>query len=123
MRRDVFQAIATPTRREIINLVAKQSLNLNSLTENFNISRPAISKHIKILTECGLVVIKQQGRERYCEANLESLAHVSQWIEQYKVFWTNKLDALGNFLSKEPGTVSKPAIKKATLKSIKKNRK
>ncbi len=123
MRRDVFQAIADPTRREIINLVAKQSLNLNSLTENFNISRPAISKHIKILTECGLVIIKQQGRERYCEANLESLAHVSQWIEQYKVFWTNKLDALGNFLSKEPGAVSKPAIKKATLKSIKKNKK
>ncbi len=123
MRRDVFQAIADPTRREIINLVAKQSLNLNSVTENFNISRPAISKHIKILTECGLVIIKQQGRERYCEANLESLANVSQWIEQYKVFWTNKLDALGNFLSKESGAVSKPAIKKATLKSIKKNKK
>ena len=98
MRRDVFQAIADPTRREIINLIARESLNLNSVTENFNISRPAISKHIKILTECGLIIIKQQGRERYCEANLKSLSQVSQWIEQYRIFWTKKLDALENFL-------------------------
>ncbi len=100
MRRDVFKAIADPTRREIINLVARESLNLNSVTENFNISRPAISKHIKILTECGLITIKQQGRERFCEANLRSLGEVSQWIEQYRVFWTTKLNALENFLNK-----------------------
>lgn len=123
MRRDVFQAIADPTRREIINLIARGSLNLNSVTENFNISRPAISKHIKILTECGLITIKQQGRERYCKANLESLAQVSQWIEQYKTFWTSKLDALGNFLNKETKTVSSAAVKKTPLKSIKKNKK
>ena len=61
MRRDVFQAIADPTRREIINLLVHKSLNLNGIADNFNISRPAISKHIKILTECGLVVIKQSG--------------------------------------------------------------
>ncbi len=120
MRRDVFQAIADPTRRGIINLIARESLNLNSVTENFNISRPAISKHIKILTECGLIIIKQQGRERYCEANLESLAQVSQWIEQYRVFWTNKLDALGNFLSKEARAVKKPSVRKPAVKSIKK---
>ena len=120
MRRDVFQAIADPTRRKIINLIARESLNLNSVTENFNISRPAISKHIKILTECGLIIIKQQGRERYCEANLESLAQVSQWIEQYRVFWTNKLDALVNFLSKESKAVNKPPATKAAAKSIKK---
>src|SRR3982750_845592 len=101
MRRDVFQAIADPTRREIINLVAYQSLNLNAVAEKFQISRPAISKHIKILTECGLIVVKQQGRERHCEANLKSLGEVSQWIEQYRVFWTKKLDALENFLSNE----------------------
>lgn len=100
MRRDVFQAIADPTRREIINLVSRESLNLNALTENFNVSRPAISKHIKILTECGLITIKQQGRERYCEVNLKSLETVSQWIDQYRVFWTTKLDALGVFLEK-----------------------
>lgn len=99
MRRDVFQAIADPTRREIINMIAQQSLNLNSVAENFDISRPAISKHIKILTECGLIVIRQEGRERYCEANLKSLNQVSDWVNQYRVFWTKKLDALENFLN------------------------
>ena len=94
MRRDVFQAIADPTRREIINLLAKQQLNLNAVAENFNTSRPAISKHIKILTECGLVTINQQGRERYCEVKLQKLNEVSNFIEQYKAFWTGKLDAL-----------------------------
>lgn len=98
MRRDVFQAIADPTRRAIISMIAAQSLNLNAVAENFDISRPAISKHIKILTECGLVVIKQQGRERYCEARLEKLNEVSDWVDQYRKFWTQKLDALENYL-------------------------
>ena len=101
MRRDVFQAIADPTRRAIINMVAHQSLNLNSVAESFDISRPAISKHIKILTQCGLITIKQQGRERYCEAKLQKLNEVSEWIEQYRVFWNKKLDALENFLAIE----------------------
>jgi DNA-binding transcriptional ArsR family regulator len=100
MRRDVFQAIADPTRREIISMLAHKSLNLNSVAENFNVSRPAISKHIKILTECGLVVIKQHGRERFCEAKLEKLNEVSDWVEQYKKFWTERLDALENYLAK-----------------------
>ena len=86
MRRDVFQAIADPTRRAIIDMLAGQSLNLNAVAENFDISRPAISKHIKILTECGLVVIQQQGRERYCKANLSKLKEVADWAEQYRVF-------------------------------------
>ena len=81
VRRDVFQAIADPTRRAIIQMIAHQSLNLNAVAENFDISRPAISKHIKILTECGLIIIKQQGRERYCEAQLHKLHEVSDWIE------------------------------------------
>lgn len=98
MRRDVFQAIADPTRREIINLLAHQSLNLNSVADQFDVSRPAISKHIKILTECGLVVIKQQGRERYCEAKLDKLNAVSDWVEQYRKFWTTKLDSLERYL-------------------------
>jgi len=101
MRRDVFQAIADPTRREIIHILSQQSLNLNAVAENFEVSRPAISKHIKILTECGLIVIRQQGRERYCEANFKKLSEVSAWVEQYKVFWTKKLDALGQFLEKK----------------------
>ena len=104
MRRDVFQAIADPTRREIINMLSRQSLNLNAVAENFSISRPAISKHIRMLTECGLITIKQQGRERYCEARLDQLAEVSEWAEQYRRFWTQKLDALDNFLKTKPAT-------------------
>jgi DNA-binding transcriptional ArsR family regulator len=101
MRRDVFQAIADPTRRQIINMLASQNLNLNAVADNFDVSRPAISKHIKILTECGLITIKQQGRERYCQANLKSLNQVANWVEQYRIFWTGKLDALGDFLEKD----------------------
>lgn len=98
MRRDVFQAIADPTRRNIINLIAHQTLNLNAVAEKFDISRPAISKHIKILTQCGLIVIKKEGRERYCEAKLDKLNEVAEWVEQYRIFWETKLDALDNFL-------------------------
>ena len=98
MRRDVFQAIADPTRREIINMIAHQSLNLNAVAEKFHISRPAISKHIKILTECGLIVINQKGRERHCEAKLNKLNEVSDWVEQYREFWNQKLDALEVYL-------------------------
>jgi DNA-binding transcriptional ArsR family regulator len=101
MRRDVFHAIADPTRREIINLISDRSLNLNAISGNFNVSRPAISKHIKILAECGLIVIKRRGRERFCQAHLQSLNEVSQWVAQYKAFWTEKLDSLGDFLEKE----------------------
>ncbi|SDP74619.1 transcriptional regulator, ArsR family [Mucilaginibacter sp. OK268] len=101
LQRDVFKAIADPTRREIINLIAHNNMNLNALADNFNISRPAVSKHIKILTECGLLVIKQQGRERFCQADLRQLQEVTDWAEQYRQFWMQKLDALGNFLDKE----------------------
>lgn len=107
MRRDVFQAIADPTRREIINLIAHKSLHLNAVADNFQISRPAISKHIKILTECGLIVIRQQGRERYCEAHLKNLQQVSKWIDQYRIFWTSKLDALELHLNSSKKTTAK----------------
>ena len=122
MRRDVFQAIADPTRREIINLIAHQSLNLNSVAENFNVSRPAISKHIKILTECGLITIKQDGRHRYCEAKLDTLNEVSQWIEQYRKFWTQKLDALEIYLD-ELQKQDKKVKKKPLIKKRKSNQK
>ncbi|MBP7558698.1 MAG: winged helix-turn-helix transcriptional regulator [Chitinophagaceae bacterium] len=98
MRRDVFQAIADPTRREIIRLLARQPLNLNAIAENFQVSRPAISKHIRILTECGLVSIRQEGRERHCNARLEKLGEVSAWVEQYRSFWTARLDQLDVYL-------------------------
>ena len=99
MRRDVFQAIADPTRRQIIGMISKEPLNLNAVAEKFDISRPAISKHIKILTECGLIQIRQEGRERYCEARLQPLIEISDWVAQYKTFWNGKLDALDIFLS------------------------
>lgn len=98
MRRDVFQAIADPTRRKIISMIAGQPLNVNAVAERFLISRPAVSKHMKILTECGLVVIKQQGRERFCEARLKKLNEVHDWVEQYRRFWNAKLDSLEAYL-------------------------
>ncbi|MGN7722546.1 ArsR/SmtB family transcription factor [Chitinophaga sp. 22620] len=101
MRRDVFQAIADPTRREIIHMLAAKPMNLNAVAENFDISRPAVSKHIRILTECGLVVVRQQGRERFCHAELQALKQVNEWTDQYRTFWNKKLDALGAFLEKE----------------------
>ena len=99
MRRDVFQAIADPTRRDILHLISNQSMNLNSVSDQFNISRPAISKHIKILTECGLVTINQVGRDRFCEARLDKLSEVSVWVEQYKKFWEAKLDSLEGYIN------------------------
>ena len=99
-RRDVFQAIADPTRRQIIGMVSTKSLNLNSIAGNFDMSRQAISLHIKILNECGLITIKQQGRERFCEAKLEKLNEVSRWIEQYRQHWESKLDTLELYLEK-----------------------
>jgi DNA-binding transcriptional ArsR family regulator len=99
-RRDVFQAIADPTRRQIINLIARKSMNLNAIADNFDMSRPAISQHIKILTECGMVVIKQQGRERYCEAKLDALGDVSDWVDQYRKFWNTKFNSLDTYLEK-----------------------
>jgi DNA-binding transcriptional ArsR family regulator len=98
MRRDVFQAIADPNRRAILSLLAIQKLTLNGVAENFRISRPAISRHIKILKECGLVVVHQQGRERYCEAKLEKLKEVSDWVETSRQLWEGRLDRLDEYL-------------------------
>ncbi|MBX7152700.1 metalloregulator ArsR/SmtB family transcription factor [bacterium] len=98
MRRDVFQAIADPNRRAILSLLATQNLPLNGVAEHFKISRPAVSKHVKILTQCGLIEIKKDGRERYCEARLDRLNEVSTWVEQYRKFWEQKLDALESYL-------------------------
>lgn len=99
-RRDVFQAIADPTRRQIIHLLAGKSLNLNSIAGNFDVSRQAISLHIKILTECGLIAVRKDGRERYCEVRLDKLSEVAQWLEQYRMFWESKVDAIEKYLEK-----------------------
>ncbi|SEW51428.1 ArsR/SmtB family transcription factor [Chitinophaga arvensicola] len=98
-RRDVFQAIADPTRRAIIGLLAKETLTLNTVADNFNMSQPAISKHMRILTECGLVVIVKQGRERHCSASFSALQEVAQWAAQYRHFWSNRLDTLEQLLN------------------------
>ena len=100
LRRDVFQAIADPTRRQIINLISQNSMNLNAIADNFDISRPAISQHIKILAECGIVVIRQQGRERFCEAKLETLSEVYDWVDQYRQYWNVKFNSLEKYLDK-----------------------
>lgn len=99
-RRDVFQAIADPTRRDIIGLLAQQSLNLNAIAEKFDVTRQAVSLHVKILTECGLIVIKQQGRERFCEAKLDKLSEVSTWVDQYKGLWNERFNSLDKYLAK-----------------------
>lgn len=97
-RRDVFQAIADPTRRGILNLISRQSLNLNAIAEHFDSSRPTISEHIKVLTECGLILVKKQGRERVCEAKLDKLTEVSDWVTECKKYWNEALDSLENYL-------------------------
>jgi DNA-binding transcriptional ArsR family regulator len=97
-RRDVFQAIADPTRRAIINMLADKPLNVNSIAESFDVSRQAISLHIKILLECDLLQVTQKGRERYCEAKLGQLNEVSAWVAQYRQHWENKLDNLETYI-------------------------
>lgn len=98
MRRDVFQAIADPNRRAILGLLAAQKLTLTGVADNFRISRPAVSRHIKILKECGLVIVIQQGRERYCEARLDKLTEVSAWVEEYRQLWEQRFDRLDDVL-------------------------
>jgi DNA-binding transcriptional ArsR family regulator len=119
-RRDVFQAIADPTRRQIITLVSREAMNLNAIADNFDSSRSAISQHIKILAECGLIMINQQGRERFCEAKLESLSEVSSWIDMSKKLWTSRFDRMENLLNELQTKRNSPSKNKSKqLKSKK----
>jgi DNA-binding transcriptional ArsR family regulator len=99
-RRDVFQAIADPTRRQIINMVADKPLNVNTIAEGFEMSRQAISLHIQILVECELLKIKKQGRERICEAQLDQLNEVTVWLDHFRQHHEQKLDNLETYLDK-----------------------
>ncbi len=101
MRRDPWQALADPTRRQIIDILSKEPLTINAIAENFNISRPAISKQLKILEASTLITIEQQGRERICSLSLAPLEEVATWVKQYELFWLQKLDRLDDFLKKE----------------------
>jgi DNA-binding transcriptional ArsR family regulator len=114
MKRDVFQGIADPTRRAILHMISAQPLNVNSVSEKFEMSRTAVYKHIKILTECGLIVVNQKGRERYCQAQLHKLGQVSEWIEQYREIWNNRLDSLDTYLQKLQSKKKKYERKKRT---------
>ncbi|AYL94101.1 ArsR/SmtB family transcription factor [Mucilaginibacter celer] len=98
-RRDVYQAIADPTRRAIINMIATEPQNVNTIAANFDVTRQAISLHIQILLDCGLIDVKQKGRDRFCEARLDQLGEVSAWVDQYRQHWENKLDNLEKYVA------------------------
>lgn len=101
MRRDPWQALADPTRRQIIEVLFKEQLTVNDIANNFQISRPAISKQLKILEESSLITIEKQGRNRVCSLSLESLKEVFMWVQQYETFWLGKLDKLDNYLAQQ----------------------
>ena len=98
-RRDIFQAIADPTRRAIIALIALQAMTPNALAEHFHTSRQAVSKHIKILTECDLVKQEQQGREIYYSLELEKMKEIDKWLNQFRKIWETRFNQLDKVLS------------------------
>jgi len=99
MRRDIFQAIADPTRRSILALIALQAMTPNAIAENFNTTRQAVSKHLKILTECELVKQEQQGREIYYSLEIEKMKEIDIWINQFRKIWEIQFNQLDKVLS------------------------
>jgi DNA-binding transcriptional ArsR family regulator len=99
MRRDIFQAIADPTRRAIITLIALHAMTPNAIAENFNITRQSVSKHLRILTECELVKQNQKGREIYYTLEIEKMKEVDKWIEQFRKIWEARFNQLDKVLS------------------------
>jgi DNA-binding transcriptional ArsR family regulator len=99
MRRDVFQAIADPTRRAILSLIALQAMTPNALAEHFDSSRQAVSKHIQILTECKLVKQEQNGREIYYQLNPNKMKEIDNWLEPFRAMWEDRFNKLDNVLS------------------------
>jgi DNA-binding transcriptional ArsR family regulator len=99
MRRDIFQAIADPTRRAIIALIAMQSMTPNAIAEHFDTTRQAVSKHLKILTECELVKQESQGREIYYQLEINKMKEIDKWLEQFRKIWEKRFDQLDKLLS------------------------
>ena len=99
MRRDIFQAIADPTRRAIITLIALQAMTPNAIADNFNTTRQSVSKHLRILTECKLVKQDQQGREIYYSLQIERLEEIDNWLNQFRKLWEARFNQLDNVLS------------------------
>jgi DNA-binding transcriptional ArsR family regulator len=100
MRRDIFQAIADPTRRAIIALIALQAMTPNAIAENFHTTRQAVSKHLRILTECELVKQESQGREIYYSLEIEKMKEIDKWLEQYRRIWETRFSQLDSLLAK-----------------------
>jgi len=101
IRRDIFQAIADPTRRSIIALIALQAMTPNAIAENFNTTRQAVSKHLRILTECELVKQEQQGREIYYSLEIDKMKEIDKWLEQYRKIWETRFNQLDKLLAKK----------------------
>ncbi|SEW44986.1 ArsR/SmtB family transcription factor [Chitinophaga arvensicola] len=99
MRRDIFQAIADPTRRAIIALIAVQAMTPNALAEHFDTTRQAVSKHLKILTECELVKQEYQGREIFYQLEIDKMKEIDKWLEQFRKIWEKRFDQLDQLLS------------------------
>ena len=99
MRRDVFQAIADPTRRAILSHIASQAMTPNALAEHFDTTRQAVSKHLRILTECELVTLEQKGREIYYSLEIEKMKEIDKWLEQYRKIWETRLNQLDDLLA------------------------
>src|SRR6185436_13725093 len=99
MRRDIFQAIADPTRRAIMALIALQAMTPNALAERFDTSRQAVSKHLRILTECELVTQEQKGREIYYSLEIEKMKEIDRWMEQYRKIWESRYKQLDTLLA------------------------
>src|SRR3954469_17600680 len=100
MRRDIFQAIADPTRRAIIALIALQAMTPNALAEHFDTTRQAVSKHLRILTECELVKQEHQGREIYYQLEINKMKEIDKWLEQFKKIWEDRYNQLDNLIFK-----------------------
>ncbi|MFM1998823.1 MAG: hypothetical protein RL204_770 [Bacteroidota bacterium] len=100
MRRDIFQAIADPTRRAIITLIATQAMTPNAIAEHFDTSRQAISKHLRILTECELVNQKQEGREIYYSLEIKKMKEIDKWLQQFRKIWESRFNQLDTLLTK-----------------------
>ena len=99
MRRDIFQAISDPTRRGIITLIAMQAMTPNAIAENFNTTRQAVSKHLRILTECELVKQEQQGREIFYSLEIEKMKEIDKWLTQFREIWEARFNQLDKVLS------------------------
>ncbi len=101
MQRDVFQALADPTRRAILGLIAVQSMTPNAVAEHFSTSRQAVSKHIKILTQCQLIKQQQAGREIYYHFNPQKMKEIDEWLQPFRAMWENRFDQLDDLLKQK----------------------